>query len=560
MSIIKLSSYNSQIKYDNSHWINNLNQTVINPQQQIILKNVFLDTRNQISNVIEIEEDTDIGFKFGYCVTYCNNQQFNLFNLSGAQNQYFNDANGNNYLLYKIIEGSSPKSNVTYFTYRWNGTVIDGSYYGGFVLTFRYKYTVNGFVEIKSATLNIPKIKHTKKKANSIPVNLIIDTDTIFDIVYTSNGSTKQITPGNFTQVPIGNTNNEGILELITSTINVILPRGSYSPLELVDKVNSLFQEQYRFIMLFNNPLLTLIRRIVQQDDTLFLITEDNKVATKYNDNDLVEAKAVIIGTNQININFDENLNKFQIQQTHMPIYNTDGDIIKVFNLSPGYLDESGNIFYGQQVVCSSEQSSIFILNWNDLNFWQNTLGFDSEITCNLESYRVQTTDKGLVRDISGSVILYPNVLVKTQNLITIDDTLLKNNTFLYDGNEYYIPASGGVEVVSDNLQPINASFSYLESTEPNAFYLVEVNIKGITNDFNSDLIEPFPLNKKILGVVSKYYTVESYITGGEETSINFINNSNNQIIIDSIEIRILNPDFTEANLGLDNTVILQII
>ena len=66
--------------------------------------------------------------------------------------------------------------------------------------------------------------------------------------------------------------------------------------------------------------------------------------------------------------------------------------------------------------------------------------------------------------------------------------------------------------------------------------------------------------NPQIKGIVSRYYTVNSYTSAGMESDIPFENLGPEPVYINSLNVIILNPDGTLAtNIDGDNTVFLQI-
>tara|TARA_R110000737_G_scaffold210885_1_gene228484 strand:- start:117 stop:2609 length:2493 start_codon:yes stop_codon:yes gene_type:complete len=113
----------------------------------------------------------------------------------------------------------------------------------------------------------------------------------------------------------------------------------------------------------------------------------------------------------------------------------------------------------------------------------------------------------------------------------------------------YYPPLEG----TSTNLQTIRAKNFAQGSKLTSAYYLVEID--GISH---SEFISADKISRVMAGLVNRYYSNGQYTAGAQ--SFQYTHQSDKPLIIDSLRIRILNPDGSLANtLGDDNTIMLEL-
>ena len=110
---------------------------------------------------------------------------------------------------------------------------------------------------------------------------------------------------------------------------------------------------------------------------------------------------------------------------------------------------------------------------------------------------------------------------------------------------------------IATTNNPIYATNQVNEIGEPSGYFLIEVS--GV-NASTNEMIGKNYSNPQIKGIVSRYYTVNSYTSAGMESDIPFENLGPEPVYINSLNVRIFNPDGTLAkNIDGDNTIFLQV-
>ena len=86
------------------------------------------------------------------------------------------------------------------------------------------------------------------------------------------------------------------------------------------------------------------------------------------------------------------------------------------------------------------------------------------------------------------------------------------------------------------------------------AYYLVEIQLS-----FTSNIIGEDTIVRNISGIINRYYSKGSYISGGGDPSF-VIDYKGEPVVISSMRVRITNPDGTLAGVGVDNTMFFELI
>jgi len=109
-----------------------------------------------------------------------------------------------------------------------------------------------------------------------------------------------------------------------------------------------------------------------------------------------------------------------------------------------------------------------------------------------------------------------------------------------------------GVNIVGDNTTPIRAGEPRLLNVASTGYFLVSIDTK-----INNKLINGTETKSTIAGVVNRYYSVNSF-TSAEGSSIAYTHRGEPQLIR-SVRVRILNPDFSLADVGNDSSIFLTL-
>ena len=558
--IIQLKSEDASIKYDDSHWISNFQQTLVQPNQTVTLKNVFIDTRKNFDNSINIEEDISASIDLGFYISY-NNSDFTALLEQLPNNTFFQEPNGRKYIIYESFQGNHPHSEINSVTYSWDK---QGRGYGDFYLNFSYNLTKNNITTSYEESIYLPKQLPSKRQSATLFFSLLIDTNSINNILFSFKPNrveplqpfqtaTNPITQENFTitQLPPSN----GTIYPYVERIDFNIAEGIYTPLELVDIMN----KQLQVILPYytditkpsNNKLLNTFSDFIVDANSAIVIIDD-LARTGTNMTSLTQTSDIFIGTNEFSFTYDDDLQKFILQQAHMPIFDNTGNIIKKVFYGNAWQTSGQGVFLNREYKITSVYSGVWIYNLFNSVFWNDILGFNNEdLISDLTTVVLDATSFPGLYQYAAAKLTYPSNLKITDNFIGLDDLVVKNNSF------YKAQDLTGIEIESNNLVSIPASNTYLSDLQSNAFFLIEVDLKGYNNDFIGD---GQVFNKKIKGILSRYYSIENYTTGGVECDIQFTNTTTTPILLSSAEIRILDSSFNLADTGDDNTIILEII
>lgn len=326
----------------------------------------------------------------------------------------------------------------------------------------------------------------------------------------------------------------------------------------------------------------------------------------------------ILCGTDSFSLEYDESLSKFKITKIHYSINDLDGKTSNqiIDNPNPQKLYEGGGSFQGLMFnrVGQPDQAShlasafggiiitalaAFDEQNNFINFWEDTLGFDTNsltarisqpFTTNVLAETIaiknaqtesQNTNLGHVyksvqEPLSTFTYSVENGVNITTDQATISglhnaDTITLNTTTGQiesqsgrEGHFYFNslnPINDGGTTIQYN-QFINTTLTkqvfardIFESKNLNfAYYLVEINAL-VDNDF----ISSNDIKNKIFSVINRYYQLGGYLSG-TNSGIQYTHEGES-IMISELSVRILQADGSIAdNLKSDNTVFLELL
>jgi len=327
----------------------------------------------------------------------------------------------------------------------------------------------------------------------------------------------------------------------------------------------------------------------------------------------------ILCGTDSFSLEYDESLSKYKITKIHFSINDLNGNTSNQILDNPEpqkiYEDGSGS-FTGvmlNRAGQASNQSSLGVafagivitglsaydINGNFVNFWEDTLGFDTfQISTQIrqtmtaantgateaikhELDEIKNTNLGshyqtLKETLTTFTFQVEDGINITTDQATISgihyaDSFKENATtgqILADsnhqGHQYFNvinPLNDGSTSIIYN-QFINTTLTkqifardIFESKNLNfAYYLVEINAL-----VNNDFITSNDIKSKIFSVINRYYQLGGYLSG-TNSGIQYTHEGES-IMISDIQVRILQGDGSIAdNLKSDNTVFLELI
>lgn len=272
-----------------------------------------------------------------------------------------------------------------------------------------------------------------------------------------------------------------------------------------------------------------------------------------------------IMGSDSIEIEYDDESNKFYWKQLHQSIYDTQSGNVSTQisrrqnedgSLTNFIRTKSGGVCFTSMYAClQSDENTHY-------DFWDAKLGFDvSKMQIPLDLYKeIDMGDDTIICSV-------PKIIdgVHTTNAIhTINGINPKtDNAYLK------IPVAPGY-----NLPDEPTAFKYVESNNNQVIFADKVVVTTIDNSrtssgyfliemvagFYNTMIGSDKTDKNIHSIVNRYFNKGSYTSSTASDSMIY-EHKGAPLILSSLRTRILLPDRTiPTGLGEDNTIFIQIV
>lgn len=546
VSIIELRQLSSQNVFGNGDWESILQEErILNPGDSVSIRNAFIDTKSSSSQTITIEDDLTVSIdNILYVYNWQNSDTKKVF-----YNNFTSTGEKRDGLHYTLCHYTPSGSLADFLRYDDIIMISDGTVKRTtpkFSLTVQYTDTANTSVTWHSDTFGPIT---TPGQQIKVPFNKIAKIDSV-TITNQDDLNKIGILFDSFTTSPAG----DGVFHPIVFTTNVTINAGTYDPDDIarfitdqlsVNNASRLFPESeiVNSSFLKNSDFFNSNSASSTATEGSPFIREDGLGAFQFTNN-----SGNWIGTNQISLEYDEVTQKFNWSQTHMPIYtSTNQAIITQF------LSNQINAATPQDYFLANKNSGIAFTSLRPSSFWQDTLGFNIPDVC----VNIQQELKDNVAIISGGgplkayvpVIDYVDGQTVTGSFKGLDAAIQKNDSF------FKVPTVPFSSTSSQNIS-IYAETAFGIAGVKSGYFLIE-----ISNLVSSDVIGQNLKSRTISGIVSRYYSADSYTSGASDSAIPYIHQGSTSIPISSMRIRILNPDGTiPTEIGEDNTVFLQVV
>jgi len=545
----------------------------IYPEDSISMKSCFIDTKNQDNKITFTEDNTfDIFYSF-----YLNN-----FNANTSP--YFNNAppTGNTYILCTEIAKPVNNTNLSSIQYIEFGREVPFAipkvdlefvYFDENQVQQNFPFSLPAFEANKGPEFyrpNLPVFTNYRMATFYFLYN-----GAIFNVgdqaewqsigwPGTRNGA------GNVPYVDEIDVFENGEYETFYDYEDIVIPKGKYTPTEITQIINKkltqLTDVNYNINDLSNiSTNIPLLRNIDFFRDTSFpapipgnpksydyawISPQEEKIYPIYKTSNTASVPPAIVppaiftGTDSFSFGYDEDTSLFEITESHMPIYDDNGNKV-IQTLQPAGVNSLAKVV---------SVGGVFIYGVNQYsgpNIITDVMGFDNTLITSSNSIAIpkinnylNTIIPELVRplekgvNITGEFLGVNSVTNKTSKSILVSNAL----TFTQVSTQ-----SNAIKAVTPYTGDLSVEQGY---------YLIEITGFNNTNDYIGQKYS----NNKIKAIVSRYYSINSYTSSGGESDIQYVNVSNNTQYIKSLHVRILNPDGTLAtNIDNDNTVFLQI-
>ena len=309
----------------------------------------------------------------------------------------------------------------------------------------------------------------------------------------------------------------------------------------------------------FNNDTNSL-------DSNVFLIDQAAQSVIELN---TTPSQDYLFGTNQMFLNYDQDLQKFVFQSVHSPLIGgaaggTPGSSEVVRYIRKGtsaagnndfnFLDSYSGIAFHS---CPSQKTH---------NLLVQEMGFDGSLFVQMGDSIANTYGSGgsALNNIKVEAMIMTPGKSTTSNLRSLDAVYQKNsesffimpslNTLGGDGTAAAGANNGPQDTISSNTLSIIGERTISEQTGElsGAYFLVEISGLPNQNIINNP-------SQRIQAIVGRYYATSDYTEDTGAGSIGYIHMEAEPMVIRQLKVRILNPDGSLADLGNDNTIFLQI-
>jgi len=259
------------------------------------------------------------------------------------------------------------------------------------------------------------------------------------------------------------------------------------------------------------------------------------------------------IGSNLIELQFSSDLNKFYWNFLHFPIYSKDTGnpiITKILPTTTGTNVDPDN----QKFIQQGKNGGIFFYDLSAnkesetgerVDFWSKVLGFNLGSLIPNSSLKVFTPG---LHEYTAPIFTLLDGIHTTNAGNILDAVVDKTDYNKFNQTESFAATNDFNNVI------YATSTTFGNGILDTGYYLIEIQL-----NFSSNIVGAESITKNISGIVNRYYSKGSYVSGGGDPSF-VINFRGETILITSMKIRILNPNKSVASVGEDNTLFFEIV
>ncbi len=346
-----------------------------------------------------------------------------------------------------------------------------------------------------------------------------------------------------------------GIIHPRKKQISFSVNKGEYYMSEICQTISDQITQNGQLTTRpMNNPLLTSDLQIKSEEgisdtnttDIIYYTADDGSNVFRYA-NDITND--YFIGSDQFGLVADDATQKAKFVSLHSSLYDTHGNVVVKY-IKDG-TRANADLFQ------ANKNGGVVISDLSPPDFWEK-LGFGQADTPTQKSIFARITDnvtltKGAINGLGVYKIDSTEGIYTTGQTKGIADAIVKVDgagNLLFDK----VQNVNGLNINTDTTTQIFAQTGLTQSIQRDGYYKIRVDL-GINNELiNSDLIQ-----NNIQGIISKYFSSNSYTSDMGEGSIPYIHKGNDTII-SRIRVRILNSaGVVDENIGDDNTIFLSI-
>lgn len=526
-TVIELSQRQAQQVNENGDYYVKLHKTIpINNGDIIDIKSVYLDTVSQSENNIILEDNVIVHTINGlYRTDWYKDGITDIVYPGGTI-----EPTGEDYVVYTLNQKGTLKE-VKFVA----NNVVGGENWGN--IDVKFYYIDFDTKTKKSLTVHVPE-ENLKTGVNSKTINIHNVELIVGSLVLATPKQTMDYANTKFagsTQTP----NGPGIYQPALFNGTFTIPKGTYQPSELAEKITDLFAlNSVEGTSPINSPFLKNVNDIVGPSPVnCFNYKDKDKYAN------ILKSSNILLGTNQVALIFNSVETKFEFTYLHFPLYDDKGNIVggvkqkddsKYFNAG-----KNGGIFF------------------TDLSTEYETLSTPIDLFGEIMGFNMETLLVGLEdpKDVGGVdyVYLKQNMgdgVNTTNGYVGIDALINKTG----ENTAYKAPTAAILSTINQTI-PIKAERAFNEGNN-GGYFLVDIQSNGYRS---GDLIDSNKVFSSISSIVSKYYSYKSY-TVDTSGSIPY-QHIGIPFILSGFHIRILdqNKQIASSKINDDNTIFLQI-
>lgn len=502
----------------------------------LVLSKCFLDTKVS-SNVDNIIIEEDITLKFG---AYLYN-----FNWDGTHKTIIGDVansiEGANY-IYSHFKTSGQLTGFKRLTEQSAQFLpsTGGFEWGGMLI--RYEF-ININNEPDTATLQMATA--TQGEFINTPADIIFKDGSLKCVNTSEEFEKAQVDEGDFFELrKIEDATSADIFTAVPSTMEFTLEKGTYDPDDITTRINSQLTRNLSNTFTdkpVNNPFLVSSADV---SGTYFV-----KDASSGFQSFTYQVDSWI-GTNLIELKYDNATQRFLWNYLNMPYYDSTGAI------SIEYVERFPHLTPKEYFIANKNGGLV----WNNLDayvnnadgtpsnvrydFWSKKLGFNlNEILVRLTH---RTTSGGQLVPVLG----IQEAKNTTGGFKGIDVGVEKNSSFPLVPNMNSLPPT----TINNQIQVISNDI-FGNTTKNSGYFLIDINAQ-----FKTNMIMENTISRSINGIVSRYYELNSYTSANEEAGISYTHYGND-LYLNSLHVRVLDSDGNlSKELGEDNTIYLRVV
>lgn len=367
---------------------------------------------------------------------------------------------------------------------------------------------------------------------------------------FVGTGNPKKFSPN----ITVGAVDGDGQSTLFTKTLDFTLDtRTAYSPTELArlitDKLSRLNKAEANIIAgayPTDNIFLRnqrLVREDVYetgniQDTKVYFFAEDGSNYFNYD----LTANDYMIGSDQMDLNYDEGNQKFNFQAIHTPFYGSDGAIDLRF-----VRNDTLNVN-----LLVNKSMGICFTDLQPSSLWDDILGFDATLKVSPSNLKKSFAPYGF-QNWNVPILHRVDGINSTGGFLGTSAVLNKSEATVYQSPTDLFTR----KVESNNATPIYAKVSQSGGKQNEPYYLVSIDMNA-----NQDYYGATDLYKNnVKAIVGKYYSTNSYTSASGDAGVQPYTHIGEPFLLTDLKVKILDPSFYPAvGIQNNNAVFLEVI